>query len=316
MSKIIVYLINMDNTSLEKLRDMAFEVTIDPNNHIHAASVEDVVKVLNAYVSSYKSYIEIKLKSENKPEDQIKDILNNTQLLVVNTEFNSYHNSLAPYNPTNQVTTSLFNKYKTDILEVDIDNYSDLRQLREHFTKEELSAIYSPIFNATSKNYNLKIKTDNGIIRKVKKPTKSFETYFKPTKIKEPVKKDDKDKIFQVFVQSHDLKSISKKDIIYSTELEHETYPHTVEKISYHDKDIYLHESITCEVEFKDDLYFIIYSDLNIEVWGQSRKEAIEAFNFTFYSLVMNYAQEEDDNLTDDAIILKSKLNTMIRLIK
>lgn len=306
----------MDNTLLEKLRDIAFEVTIDPNNNLHAASVEDVVKVLNAYVSSYKSYIEIKLKSENKPEDLIKNILNNTQLLVVNTEFNSYHNSLAPYNPNSQITTALFNNYKSDILEVDIDNYSELLKLREHFTKEELAAIYSPIFNATSKNYSLKIKTDNGIIRKVKKPTKSFETYFKPTKTKEVVKKEDKDKIFQVFVQSHDLKNISKKDIIYSTELEHETYPHTVEKISYYDKDIYLHDSITCEVEFNDDLYFIKYSDLNIEVWGESRKAAIEAFDFTFYSLVINYAQEEDVNLTDDAIIIKNKLNTMIRLIK
>lgn len=304
----------MDETSLKHLRDIAFEVTIDPNNAVHAASAEDVVKVLNAYINSYKSYLTIKLKSENSSEEDIKETLKNTQLLVVNTEFNSYHNSLAPYNPSNGISTTLFNDYKSEIIDADLDNYSDLLSLKDQFTKEELFSIYNPIFNAISNRYTLKVKTDKGIVRKVKRPNKEYSTYFKPKKGKIKIQNDDK--LFQVFVQSHDLKNISAKDIIYSSELEHETYPYTLDRINFNDISIYFHDSITCEVDFIDDLYFISYADLNIEVWGGSRLEAQKAFDFTFYSLIINYAQEDDKNLTTDAIILKDKLNTMIRLIK
>ncbi|MDP9961097.1 hypothetical protein [Chryseobacterium lathyri] len=305
----------MNNNELSQLRKIAFEVTIDPNNAVHAASAEDVIKVLNAYIVSYKAYLEIKLKAESNSEESIKETLKNTKLLVVDTEFNSYHNCLAPYNPNETRSSKVFQDYKTDILSVDVDNYSEILDLRTEFTKEELYSIYSPIFSATSDSYSLKVKTDDGVIRKVKKPKKHFATYFKP--VKEKVKKaEDSDKLFQVYVHSPDLKNISPKDIIYSSELEHETYPHTFDRLSYNGKSIYLHDSITCNVEYFDELYFISYPELRIESWGDTRGKAVEAFNFTFYSLIINYLEEEDVNLTNDAIVLKNQLQTMIRLIK
>ncbi|MCQ9638590.1 hypothetical protein MP478_04245 [Chryseobacterium sp. WG14] len=305
----------MNNNELSQLRKIAFEVTIDPNNAVHAASAEDVIKVLNAYILSYKAYLEIKLKAESNSEEVIKETLKNTKLLVVDTEFNSYHNCLAPFNPHETGIIKVFQDYKTDILSVDVDNYSEVLELRNEFTKEELHLIYSPIFSATSDSYTLKIKSDDGIVRKVKKPIKEFATYFKP--VKEKVKKtEDGDKLFQVYVHSPDLKNISPKDIIYSSELEHETYPYTFDRLFYNGKNIYLNDSITCNVEYFDELYFISYPDLRIEAWSNTRSEAVEAFNFTFYSLVINYLEEDDDNLTNDAIVLKNQLQTMIRLIK
>ncbi|TLX24672.1 hypothetical protein FE904_14970 [Chryseobacterium indologenes] len=305
----------MNNKELSQLREIAFEVTIDPKNALHAASAEDVVKVLNAYISSYKAYLEIKLKSENNSEEDIKETIKNTKLLVVNTEFNSYHNSLAPYNPNDTSILPVFQGYKKDILSVDVDDYSEIRKLRNEFTKEELFSIYNPIFSAISNNYRLKVKTEKDLVKEVKKPTKNFATYFKPPKEKQR-KQENNDKLFQLFVHSPDLKNISQKDIIYSSELEHETYPYTLDRLDFNDKTIYLNDIITCYVEFVDDLYFISYPDLNIEAWGSSRSEALAAFDFTFYSLVINYVDEIDENLTNDAIDLKNKLKTMIRLIK
>ena len=312
--ELIYICFEMDNEELSKLRQIAFEVTIDPNNSLHAASAEDVIKVLSAYIASFKSYLEIKLQSENRSDEDVKDVVKNTKLLVVDTDFNSYHSSLAAYNPSVPATIAVFDKYKTDILDADMDNYSDMLRLRNSYTKEELNAIYNPIFLALSNNYSLKVKANNGIERKVKKPKKEFATYFKPIKTK--VKTEDTDKIFQIFVQSPDLKNISTKDIIYSSELLHETYPYTLDRIFYNNKQIFLHDTITCDVEYIDGLYFISYNDLKIEAWGESRKEAENAFDFTFYSLVLNFAEEEDVKLTHDAIVLKDKLNTMIRLIR
>ena len=194
---------------LKELRDIAFDITIDPNNSIHSANAEDVVKVLNAYISSYKNFIAVKLKGEEKSSDEIAKAVMEAKLLVVNTEFNSYHNSLAP---SDSSKFPYFESYKDDVLDTDVDNYGQLQDLIHKYNKEELYAIFNPIFSATSKDYSLKVKTDAGE-RKVKKPTQSFASYFKPTKKKE-IKKDP-DKIFQIYVQTKDLKTISKKDIIF-----------------------------------------------------------------------------------------------------
>lgn len=92
--------------------------------------------------------------------------------------------------------------------------------------------------------------------------------------------------------------------------------PYTPDRIIYNGLIIYFHDSINCPVSFVDDFYLISYPDLNIEVWGASRQDAEKAFDFTFYSLYLNYAEEDDKNLTDDAIQLKDKLTTMIRTVK
>lgn len=307
----------MENKELSNLREIAFEVTIDPKNPVHAANAEDVIKVLKAYIASYKSFLAVKLKSENNSEEEITATIKDTQLLIVDTDFNSFHSAIAPYNPHSNNTYGFFNEYKSDILSVDVDNYTTILALIDTYSKKELESIYGPIFSATSNKYNLKVKTNTGAEITVKKPRKSFETYFKESKKKEyQQKKLKNDKLFQLFVQSPDLNHISNKDIIYSSELPHETYPYTLDRISYDANIIHLNDTITCNVDYEEGLYFISYPDLRIEVWGVSRKEAEKAFDFTFYSLVLNYANEEDENLTNDAILLKNKLTTMIRLIK
>lgn len=310
--KFYLVLIRMSNPELEHLRDIAFEITIDPNNPLHAASAEDVVQVLNAYIASFKSYLEIKLKSDSKTPDEIGEILKDAKLMVVDTDFNSFHSSLVGYNPVNNQPIPFFDNYKSEIIESNLDSYQDVLELRNNYTKEELRSIYNPIFSATSKNYSLKIKTNRISEKKVNKPRKEFETYFKPKRISSEILPEE-NKLYSVIVQTPDLNSISTKNIIYSSELEHETYPLILDRIEFADRKILLHDNILCNVTYEDGLYFISYKDLNIEVWGETRVKAEEAFKFTFYSLIINYAEEDDNRLTDDAIHLKNKLVTMIR---
>lgn len=304
----------MESKDLQQLRDIGFEVTIDPKNALHAADAADVINVLNAYITSYKSYLEIQLKKDNQSDDAIKETIKNTKLLVVDTEFNSYHNCLAPYNPQDSRVIPVFNNYKDEILEADMHDYSDMQRLITSYTKEQLHSIYNPIFSAVSNDYSLKIKTSEGKEKKVVRPKKEYATYFKPPKSKKI--EINNNKLFQVYVESSDLKNISARNIIYSAELDHATYPYNPDRILYAGIVFFFYDSINAEVTFVDNLYFISYQDLNIEVWGDSREEAEKAFDFTFYSLYLNYAQEDDKNLTDDAIQLKDKLTTMIRFVK
>jgi hypothetical protein len=74
-------------------------------------------------------------------------------------------------------------------------------------------------------------------------------------------------------------------------------------------------KSIQCKLSFKENHFRLNNDLLNISVWGSNEEEAIDAFNFQFYSLYLNFALENDNNLSDEAIKLKSKLLDLISLV-
>lgn len=80
-------------------------------------------------------------------------------------------------------------------------------------------------------------------------------------------------------------------------------------------KTFILNSGLECLVS-SDGGYCIIYNDLlDITVWGASRTEAEQAFAFSFDALHRNYAEEKDQDLTDDAIALKRLLNNIIKTV-
>ena len=70
-----------------------------------------------------------------------------------------------------------------------------------------------------------------------------------------------------------------------------------------------------CTVEFEDGNYIIKNDELDLIVWGGSRKEVEDAFNFNFSALYANYCLEDDSKLSDMAIVLKIKLNNIIKTV-
>jgi hypothetical protein len=100
-----------------------------------------------------------------------------------------------------------------------------------------------------------------------------------------------------------------------SKELEHDTYPFKPESIKYQNFKFDLSKNLDCIVEFEDDNYIIKNEELDIIVWGATREEVEDAFNFSFYSLYINYYLEDNSKLSDEAIFLKSRLHTIIKLV-
>jgi hypothetical protein len=74
-------------------------------------------------------------------------------------------------------------------------------------------------------------------------------------------------------------------------------------------------KSIQCKLSFKKNHFQLNNDLLEISVWGSNEEEAIDAFNFQFYSLYINFALENDNNLSDEAIKLKSKILDLISLV-
>lgn len=98
------------------------------------------------------------------------------------------------------------------------------------------------------------------------------------------------------------------KDALIVKKNKHSIHPHISQTIEFDDTKIKLKDNIECTVEYQDNLYFVKFPFLDINVWGDTRKEVIEAFNFAFISLYENLALENDDKLTKKTKELKEKI--------
>jgi hypothetical protein len=72
---------------------------------------------------------------------------------------------------------------------------------------------------------------------------------------------------------------------------------------------------LICNIASKKNLFFITNKELELSVWGNSIQEAIDALHFQFYSLYSNYALDSDQNLSNEAKVLKSKILDLISLV-
>ncbi|AZI23002.1 hypothetical protein EIH07_08120 [Chryseobacterium taklimakanense] len=316
----------MESPELAHLREIALTLKLDPIGTIgHAASVSDVIQVLSGVKESYRNFLKIALSKkfpDNKNLDsEVDEFVNKTELLIVDTQFSSYQNSIAPNVQDNiyslfgnskefSTTEQIFDDYKDEVIYSDVNSYHDLQTLKNKYSAVERQMIFEPLFKASSnKKFNVFVWEGNKEKRKIIKPRTEFQTYFKPPK---KAKVEIPEKYYQFYAKvSESGEIINKsniKDIVYYEALEHETYPFKPEVLAFGNYVFKLKEKLECSVLFEDNLYFIENESLDITVWAETREDVEKAFNFEFYSLYLNYALESEDKLTQKAILLKNKI--------
>ena len=323
----------MESPELVHLREIALTVKLDPIGNIaHAASVSDVIQVLSGVKESYRNFLKIALSkrfpNNENIDSEVNNFVDNTELLIVDTKFSSYQNSIAPnvqdnvyslFGNSKEFTTSeqIFDDYKDEIIYSDVNNYQNLQALKNKYTAAERQMIFEPLFKASSnKNYNVYVWQGNKERRKIIKPRTEYQVYFKAPK---KVKTEIAEKYYQFYAKVSDsgdlINKNSIKDIVYYEALEHQTYPFKPEVLNYGKYVFKLKEKLECNVQFEDNLYFIENENLDLTVWAETREEVEKAFNFEFYSLYLNYALESDDMLTPKAILLKGKILSLIETV-
>lgn len=323
---------------IEKLKDIAFRIHIEPLKTVeHAAKVETVIKVLSDIYQSYNNYLEIEfLRNEDfrkvyetnkKVLDTIKEELS---LLVVDLNFSSFEAALAPdlvemqspifKNEVLEWKRETFNEYKDVIICGDYEDSNYIHKVAKRYTDDERVKIFKPLFSSfgDGKEYKVNIKNKNHeILRSLVQPEISKDFYVP----KLTVERFDVPEysIVQVFAKvkkqgdKFKLNQRNLKEILYFEELEHDTYPFKPELIKFEETIFVFNKNLDCIVEFEDDNYVIKNEDLDIIVWGESRKKVEEAFCFSFYSIYKNFYLEDNKNLSNEAIQLKEKLKSIIK---
>jgi hypothetical protein len=325
---------------IERLKDISFRIHIEPLHAVEQATkVETVIKVLSDIYQSYNNYIEIEfLKNEKfktiydtnkKVLETIKDELS---LLVVDLNFSSFEAAVAPN--LLEIQSSLFKndvldwkretykEYKDNIIFGDYENTNYMNKVAKRYNDDEKLRIFKPLFSSfgDGKEYQIHIKDENHQSLKAFIQPKKTKDFYMPKLVAEKTDISEYSTV-QLFAKikkqgdTFKLNQKNLKEILYIEVLEHDTYPFKPDLIKYEDTIFVLSKNLNCTVEFDNNYYIIKNDDLDLTVWGDSRKEVEEAFSFSFYSLYKNYYLEENSHLSDDAIVLKEKLISLIKSV-
>lgn len=325
---------------LDDLRKIALRFQIDPENNIgHAAKVENVISVLANLNKSYKSFIKIELSKDDKYQKVFKNkkkiyekFLRELELLIVDVKFDSFNSAIAPNIVSNQVPmfkdntfiwkTTKFSEYKDFIVGGNYDDPEYINLISQKYTINERAEIFTPIFKSIDSNNNYCVNLlsfENKPIKKLLKPKQEKIKYYIENQ-KQEVQPEEK--IINTFLKikpnkdgTFDIKKSNVKEVLFVEELAHDTYPFQPDTIRFLDKLYILNAKLDCDVEFVENQYIIKNEKLDICVWGESRTEVEEAFSFAFCSLYNNFAQEIDNNLTEEAIILKNELKKIVKKV-
>lgn len=323
---------------LQELRDIALKFKIDPVSTVgHAATLETVIKVLSEINLSYKNFLQIEFlknndfkKAAESNDKLIETIIKELELLIVDVKFNSFSPSIAPNLTeaqsalfTNKVLAwkkEKFDEYKEDIIKGDFHEPAYIQKISHRYSGEERMKIFQPLLSSIGdgKKYRINIlNNEEEIERTLVSPAKEQLNFYIPKVLKE--EEEPEYKMIQSFMKVKPDKSgkisINKssiKEIYYLEELSHQTYPYKPKMIEFNNMIFQLNEKLDCWVSFEENAYIIRNEILDITAWGDTRDEAEESFNFSFYSLYQNFAIEENSKLTSDAINLKDKLNKQI----
>jgi len=332
----------MQKDFLDELRKLALYFKLETGPKFGGAiDIDTLTKVLKALNTSFQNYFDAELRNvysqegkiTQKVNKEIKVLQDEARLLVVDLKFESFEAGLAP----NTVTTlgaftylkeplklkkQLFKSYEREVFYSDLNNSQTVQSLERRFSKEERASIFRPLEETVFKpaGYSFRYgKSFDDLKKQFKQITPEVEDKLIPPSVKPHLP----DATYKIYVRTEgdiDLFGARPryKKLLATEKLEHDDYPLQVHVIKYDDVEVQLKQPITAEVRYDEEeqLYYISYPELNINVWGKEREEADEAFYFTFVSLIRSIYNEDDSKLTRKAIELKEKLNEMINQVK
>jgi len=95
-----------------------------------------------------------------------------------------------------------------------------------------------------------------------------------------------------------------------------DSHPYRPAQVGWGERRFVLQHELACAVTVEGNAWTVIYEPLHIYATGESREGALQEFAEEFASLWDMYASAPDDQLTQDAIMLKSRLRALVSEVK
>jgi len=325
---------------LELLRERALHIKLKVPNQGGAVDVLSVIKMLEALNASYGSYIEAEARSAvtgkhtATVEKEIKILKADAKLLFVDLSFASFEAAVTPNSVTaphkflNIQDTADFKKktfksYQEEVIFSDPNNSELLKKLEDRFDADERRAIFSPLYKTVFRKDGFEFYAGraNKPLKKIaKNPTDDTVKRLMPAVVADKAEQVPHTvAIYATAVGDANLFGERKLKVLKHLaveELEHDTYPHQFQTIGFGGTTYELVKPYSAVVRFDEDtyMYHVDFEALNIHTWGETRLEAVEAFEFSFVDMVEEYHDAADRELTSQAKQVKKTLREMINV--
>jgi|3_EtaG_2_1085321.scaffolds.fasta_scaffold73733_2 hypothetical protein len=294
-----------------------------------AVSVKDVMRVLKSFSDSYNAFV---LAEYDKVNDQIdkkrlskilKGLTSENELMVVDLEFASYGMSVSPNTITHNHTIprirnqkewkqSVFNSYKTIVLESDFNDQDYLENISKKYTPHQRTKIFKPLIDGIVKNetsktlFRVNQKSD---LKQISTPTVNNEKILIPV--------EEKNKELEIIPPTKSLamvelkgKTAKPKVLELFSDVKNPIY--SFNQITSSDFTAKLKFPIYCELINTEDGYIFENDELGIYSYGttidEAKKELFEEFRFIFD----RYNSLDDSLLTDDVKNIRDHLNHLV----
>lgn len=322
---------------IDQLRDNAIYIKLKSGKKFGGAvDINSLVKALNSLNQSYKSFLEIGVLQSpglkittKKSKKELQDFVSESELLIVDLDFASFGAAICPNTITGSVFNSIpdnlklkkkaFKSYREEVLDVDYTNKTQISDILSKYSVEERNEIYKPVITNLigSPNFQFYYGSDKKKLKKMSRgiPKEIVESLV--PKISKPVGAPDEEMYVMYVTSSDEVDLFGKKPkfskVLATSKLDKPVYPYQINEIKVDSSLLSFKEKLSAEVNFDDNMYFIVYPDLNIEVWGDDRQEAEIAFNFALKSIIRNFYFEENAKLTKKALQLKKHIERLIK---
>lgn len=314
-------------TENKKNIERTIEFTLS-GDAIHDGRVS--VKLFTAMLSSIQSVVNNLAKSRLEIDPSIpgrmpSDIAVHTELYLVKTKEGSLTAELA----FPEKTEDMFPEFPDfeDKLINDTQNVIDALSRRDK--RKLVKVVPNPKYRqriirdllrispGTREDYSFNIRVGSGKNISLVKPDREEI----PVLLEIP-SSDKTPDVYQAMVHAIGLAEIEEGDIkrwIETYDLQEEEIDlersWRPKSISWSGHEYLFAHPIVCAVSQEKDEFIIEYEPLNIVAFGETREIAQESFSREFHVLSKEIAEEDDNNLTKDAQVLKEKMTGIIKSV-
>lgn len=314
--------IMINKKALTPLRNASLTFHIEPVvSDSGLVTLDEMLRVLSGIKNSYQAFLGINLKNSLGPSLNDEELPVLAELLIVDVKVASYEIKAAPKIIVDDQQVLLeeldlktrvdnaYQQYYTDVLTVDFSNTEKRKNFLNTYNSQERKSILTPLFNSLGTEYTVTVQSEKSSLPHfVRRPQQKIRRELIPrNKIEKPKR------TAYVLAEIDDSETLVAKKSSIKKVLSLQLF--TLENIVCNDRLILLHRSLPVKAKRKKDNFVLTNEELGITVWGKDVEEAKLAFNFAFDSLYREYYLEEDANLSEGALKLKTLLRSIIRKV-
>jgi hypothetical protein len=304
-------------------KERQFTLKLESKEHLgDRVPVRVLIKILDGIQKTVYELGNYRLNRDSTPGPKSADLEKDCELYFVKAEqgsilatvaFPERGYDLVPNLP--DLTDYIYKDVKNVLWSIASKNKDLFKEtVKDQKVRKRIINDLVPVLPSYKNKYELSFAFDEAEeLKKVERPrSEEIIEYIDMVDVSENVQQDDLIEIkAYCMAKVTDSGKVDIKEVL-KFELIDDIRPYIADKIEANDELFIFTKEIVCAVTKERGYIVIEYEPLGIEVYAKTREEAIDSFNEEFAMLYRMYLLEQDQKLTQDALLIKKRLDDLI----